>query len=97
MQSELTKSFSSAEATAQQYPKYSDQIIAAAKQSFLDGDDWAYTAGLIAIVLGALLVFFMFPRREAEQEMLRRFHAEDSAQSSPDAARFGLSRAASWA
>ena len=31
------------------------------RQSFLDGADWAYTAGLVAIVLGAALVFFMFP------------------------------------
>ena len=48
VQAELTKSFASAEATAQQYPTYADQIIAAAKSSFLDGDDWAYTAGLVA-------------------------------------------------
>ncbi len=58
-------------------PQYTDQIIAAAKTSFLDGDDWAYPAGLVAIVLGALLVFFMFPRRDEEQQLLRRYHAED--------------------
>ena len=79
VQAELTKSFASSEATAQQYPNYADQIIAAAKASFLDGDDWAYTAGLVAIVLGAMLVFFMFPRKDAEQELLRRYHAEDTA------------------
>jgi MFS transporter, DHA2 family, multidrug resistance protein len=78
VQGELTKSFSSADQVAQQYPRYADQIVAAARQAFLDGDDWAYTAGLVAILLGALLVFFMFPRFEAEQEMLARFHAEDS-------------------
>ncbi len=78
VQSELTKSFTSAEATAQQYPTYADQIIAAAKASFLDGDDWAYTAGLVAIGLGAVLVFFAFPHRDAEQELLRRYHAEDT-------------------
>ena len=38
----------------------------------------AYTAGLIAIVLGALLVFFMFPRFEVEQQMLARFKEEDA-------------------
>ena len=78
VQAELTKSFGSAEQLAQRYPKYTDQIVAAARQSFLDGDDWAYTAGMVAIVLGALLVFFLFPRFEAEKEMLARFHAEDS-------------------
>ena len=78
VQGELTKSFASADQVAEQYPKYADQIVAAARQSFLDGDDWAYTAGLVAIVLGALLVFFMFPRFEAEKEMLARFQDEDS-------------------
>jgi DHA2 family multidrug resistance protein-like MFS transporter len=78
VQAELTKSFGSAEQLAQRYPKYTDQIVAAARQSFLDGDDWAYTAGMVAIVLGALLVFFLFPRFEVEQAMLARFHAEDS-------------------
>ncbi|QIY76042.1 MFS transporter [Streptomyces sp. RLB1-33] len=78
VQGELTKSFASADQTAQRYPKYADQIVAAARKSFLHGDDWAYTAGLLAIVLGALLVFFMFPHRDAEQELLRRYHAADS-------------------
>ena len=45
VESELTKSFAGAEQVAQQYPKYADQITAAAKSSFLQGDDWAYTAG----------------------------------------------------
>ncbi|MFF3863069.1 MFS transporter [Streptomyces sp. NPDC002209] len=78
VQGELTKSFASAEQVAQQHPQYADQIVAASRQAFLDGDDWAYTAGLTAIALGALLVFFMFPRPDAEQELLRRYHAEDS-------------------
>jgi hypothetical protein len=79
VQGELTKSFASATATAQQYPNYTDQIIAAAKSSFLQGDDWAYLAGLVAIVLGALLICFMFPRRDEEQQLLQRYHAEDTA------------------
>ncbi len=49
VQSELTKSFSSASETAAQYPKYSDQIIAAAQTAFLDGGDWAYAAGILAV------------------------------------------------
>ena len=35
---------------AQQYPQYASQITAGAKQSFLDGDQWAYTAGLVAVL-----------------------------------------------
>ena len=39
VQSLLTKSFASAEQVAQQYPTYADQITAAARSSFLQGDD----------------------------------------------------------
>jgi hypothetical protein len=55
VQGELTKSFAGAEGVAQQYPQYASQITAAAKQSFLDGDQWAYTAGIVAVLLGAVL------------------------------------------
>jgi EmrB/QacA subfamily drug resistance transporter len=79
VQSQLTKSFSGAEQIAQQYPQYSDQIVAAAKQSFVDGQDWAYVAGIVAVVLGAVLVWFMFPRREDEQRLLAEYQASDAA------------------
>jgi DHA2 family multidrug resistance protein-like MFS transporter len=79
VENQLTKSFSSAAATAQQYPQYSKQIIAAAQQSFIDGANWAYAAGVIAIIAGAALVFFMFPRRDDEQRLLAEYHAEDEA------------------
>lgn len=78
VESQLTKSFASAANTAQQYPQYSKQIISAAQTSFIDGADWAYVAGIIAIVLGAALVFFLFPRRNAELELLERYQAEDA-------------------
>ena len=78
VQSELTKSFSSAADTAQQYPQYASQIIAAAKSSFLDGADWAYTAGIIAVLLGAVIVFFLFPKKEDEQRLLAAYDAEDA-------------------
>ena len=38
VQAELTKSFASAESTAAQYPQYSQQITAGAKEAFLNGD-----------------------------------------------------------
>jgi DHA2 family multidrug resistance protein-like MFS transporter len=84
VQGELTKSFDSAEAVAQQYPQYGSQIIAAAKTSFLQGDDWAYTAGLIAVALGAVLVFFCFPKHEREEALLRQYAAEDEARTPPE-------------
>jgi DHA2 family multidrug resistance protein-like MFS transporter len=85
VQSELTKSFAGAEQVADQvagkHPSYADHITAAAKSAFLQGDDWAYTAGAVAVIAGAVLVFFFFPRKEAEQELLRRYHEEDTAPS----------------
>ena len=47
---QLQKSFDGAIAVAQRYPKYADQITAAAKSSFLQGDRWAYTAGIVAVL-----------------------------------------------
>lgn len=75
---QLTKSFAGAEDIAEQNPQYASQITAAAKESFLDGADWAYTAGIVAILLGAALVFLRFPRREDEQRLLAQYHAEDT-------------------
>ena len=77
-QAALTKSFSSAEAVAEQHPQYSDAIIAGAQQAFLEGDDWAYTAGVVAILRGAALVYFMFPKHEEEEELLAAYHASDA-------------------
>ena len=82
VQAELTKSFAGAESVAQQYPQYSDQIIAAAKTSFLKGDQWAYMAGIIAVLLGAALVAFRFPKREEEEALLAAYHQADVAAAS---------------
>jgi MFS family permease len=78
VENELTKSFSSAADTAQQYPQYSAQIVASAKSSFLDGANWAYAAGLGAVALGAVLVWFLFPKKEEEQRLLATYRVEDS-------------------
>jgi EmrB/QacA subfamily drug resistance transporter len=78
VQSQLTKSFAGAEAIAEQHPKYAGQITAAAKSAFLQGDQWAYTAGIVAILLGAAIVFFAFPKRDAEERLLAEYRAEDA-------------------
>ena len=75
VQTQLQKSFAGAEEIAEQYPQYADQITAAATSSFLDGADWAYVAGIIAILIGAAIVSLLFPRRAEEQAMLARYHA----------------------
>jgi len=78
IEGELTKSFSSAADLASHYPRHSEQIIAAAKASFLHGDAWAYSAGIVAILLGGALVFFAFPKRDEEQRLLAQYTAEDT-------------------
>ena len=78
VQAQLTKSFSGAVDTAQQYPQFEDRIVAAARSSFLQGDEWAYIAGIVAILLGAALIFFLFPSRERELELLARYQLEDA-------------------
>ncbi len=77
VQAQLEKSFAGAEQVAQQYPQYAKAITAGAKSSFLSGADWAYTAGIIAILLGAAVVFFLFPRKDEEETLLARYHTED--------------------
>lgn len=73
----LQKSFSSAAALAQQNPQYSTQIIAAAKYSFLAGDKLAYLAGIIAILIGAAIVFFKYPKKDEERILLNLYHETD--------------------
>jgi DHA2 family multidrug resistance protein-like MFS transporter len=87
-QSELTKSFDSASAVAAQYPQYSQAIISAAKTSFLKGDTWAFSAGLVAVLLGMALVFVVFPKKEAEISLLDGYHETDALRAS---ARLGSS------
>ncbi len=78
IEAELEKSFSSAAATASRYPHYAEAITAGAKQSFVKGDQWAYTAGIVAILLGAAIVAFLFPGKQREEALLAEYHALDS-------------------
>jgi MFS transporter, DHA2 family, multidrug resistance protein len=78
VQNELTKSFSSAANAARQYPEYAQAISGAARKSFLDGGDWTYAAGMIAVAVGICVVFFLFPRHDAELALLETYHGEDA-------------------
>jgi MFS family permease len=77
VEGELTKSFSSAANLASEHPANASAIVAAAKSSFLQGDAWAYTAGIVAILFGAALVYFFFPGEEEENRLLAAYEAED--------------------
>jgi EmrB/QacA subfamily drug resistance transporter len=83
IQTELTKSFAGAETIAAQYPQYASGITAAARASFLQGDQWAYLAGIVAVLLGGLLVFVFFPKRAEEEALLAQFQREDAGAHDP--------------
>ena len=77
--SSLTMSYAGAQTVAAQYPQYASQITAAAQTAFLAGDQYAYIAGIIAVLIGAALVFFVFPKRDKEREVLAGYHQQDMA------------------
>jgi DHA2 family multidrug resistance protein-like MFS transporter len=79
VQAELEKSFSSAIDTAERYPQYASQIQMGAKTSFLQGEQNAFIAGIVAILLGAALVYVRFPKQRREEELLREYQAQDAA------------------
>ena len=78
VENELTKSFSSAAAVAEQHPRYAESIAEGARGAFLHGDTWAYVAGIVAILLGALLVAIRFPDKEGEAKLLATYADEDT-------------------
>jgi len=79
VQSELTKSFDGAEAIAKQYPQYAKGITQAAKESFIQGQHWAYASGIIAVLVGGVVVGFFFPEFKGEKELLASYGREDAA------------------
>lgn len=77
VQTELQRSFSSAAATAKHHPLHAQEIIAAARESFLSGQRWAYAAGSVAVVLGAALVAWAYPKHDEELRLASEYHRID--------------------
>ena len=77
-QSQLTMSFEGADAIAAQYPKYASQITSAAKDSFLQGDQWAYLAGLVMVVIGMFVVWRFYPKH-SDEVALKAEYAKEAA------------------
>ncbi len=75
---QLQKSFAGAEAVAEQYPAYASAIEQAAQQSFLDGANWAYAAGIMAILIGAAVTWWCFPGKSGEAQLLARYNRQDT-------------------
>src|SRR5207248_10977562 len=78
-EAQLGQSFAGAENLAKAAPQYAKKILAGAKSSFVDGADWAYLAGIVAIVLGFAVVFFFYPKKDEEQRLLAEYAEEDTA------------------
>jgi MFS family permease len=82
-QSQLQLSYASAADLAVANPEYSQQIIAAAESAFLAGDQLAYVAGLVAVVIGGVLTFRFFPRKDHEARLRASYRAEDEVSDAP--------------
>ncbi len=76
-QAQLQLSYASAEDLAAQHPEQAAQITAAAQSSFLDGDDWAYLAAMVAVLIGMALVYRFFPRHAEEETLRASYQAAD--------------------
>jgi MFS transporter, DHA2 family, multidrug resistance protein len=55
------------------------------ENSLLQGDQWAYLAGIIAVLLGGALVAVFFPRAERERQLLAAYQSEDAAAAAKEA------------
>ena len=82
---QLTQSYSSAANVAVQYPQYADQIVSAARQSFVDGQQLAFCVGIVAMLVGVVVVWFGFPSKAGEAELVAGYERLDAA-SAPSAA-----------
>ena len=82
-QAQLQLSFTSAENLAAHHPAQASQITAAAQSSFLKGDQWAYIAAMVAILIGMALVYRFFPRKAEEEKLRAAYHASDTEAEAP--------------
>ncbi len=65
---QMTASFEGAAEVAQSYPASAQaQIISAASEAFIDGKSLAIGVALLLTLLGMVLVFFVYPRRDKEE------------------------------
>ncbi|MBM3693192.1 MAG: MFS transporter [Actinobacteria bacterium] len=78
-----TRSFASATAIADRYPQYADEIVSAARASFVEGQRWADLAGVVAVLLGMALVATAFPRHDRERALLARYRDDDAPAPAP--------------
>jgi MFS transporter, DHA2 family, multidrug resistance protein len=78
VEGQLQKSYTGAAEVAARYPAFAQQITTAARESFVQGQRWAITVGLVAMLGGVVLVWLMFPRHDRELELLHGYAEEDA-------------------
>lgn len=74
----LQSSFASAANIAEQTPAQAQAIINGARQSFLDGANWAYLVGCISIIAGAIVVATLYPKKDQELALFDSYAREDA-------------------
>jgi MFS family permease len=75
----LERSYASAADYASQVPaNEAAAIVKGAKDSFLQGADWAYAAGMVLIVVGAAVVWVLFPKKGDELALLESYGRVDA-------------------
>lgn len=77
--SQLQKSFDGAKTIADQYPQYSEAILNAARDSFLHGANWAYFTGIVMMLIGLAIAFFLYPKHTREMRLIAGYNDSDSA------------------
>ena len=84
IEGELTKSFSSAADLAKRYPESVQHQIIAAREGLVPerGSVGLHGRASSRSLLGAVLVFFMFPKGEQEKRLLAEYQSEDAAPAS---------------
>ncbi|MEZ5125005.1 MAG: MFS transporter [Thermoleophilia bacterium] len=76
-QNQLQMSYASAKNIADGAPQFADQILAAARSSFLAGDKLAYVAGFVSVAIGMSLVVFFFPHHDDEKRLQTDYRQKD--------------------
>jgi DHA2 family multidrug resistance protein-like MFS transporter len=77
-QANLQLSYVSAASVAEQYPQYASAIVAAAREAFLSGANWAYGAAIVASLFGAAIVWTCYPGKQGEVDLLNRYAQQDA-------------------
>ncbi len=68
----ITHSFAGASQIADKYPQYTTAILEAAKESFLDGSQLAFSIGAAAALAAIIVTWLLFPSREEEEATYTR-------------------------